>query len=69
MGLAKSWHLSYAGSNTLQFRWDVFNVLNLKRLKVVSVNSELDLRTPTFGNYAGLLTKLRFMQFALTYRF
>ncbi len=69
MGLAKIWHMPYSEGNTLQFRWDVFNVMNLKRFDVVSVNNELDLGTATFGNYTRLLTKPRIMQFALTYRF
>ncbi len=69
MGLAKTWHMPFAESNTLQFSWNVFNVMNLKRFDVVSVNNELDLGTATFGNYTRLLTDPRIMQFALRYQF
>lgn len=69
MGLSKTWHMPHYEGNTLQFRWDVFNVLNLKRFDVVSANNELDLGTATFGNYTGLLTKPRTMPFALIHQF
>ncbi len=69
MGLSKTWHMPHFEGNTLQFSWNVFNVLNLHRFDVVSVNNELDLGTATFGNYTRLLTKPRIMQFALVYQF
>jgi hypothetical protein len=69
MGLSKVWHMPYNDSHTVQFRWDVFNVPNLKRFDVQSVNNELDLGTTNWGKYTRLLTNPRIMQFALRYQF
>jgi len=55
-------------SQTLQFRWDVFNALNLTRFDVQSLSLSLT-NTSSFGNYTGLLTNPRSMQFALRYEF
>jgi carboxypeptidase family protein len=66
-GLAKRWKMPWRESHTLQFRWDVYNVLNLTRFDVVSVSTALD--SGSFGNYSGLLTSPRVMQFALRYEF
>ena len=52
----------------MQFRWEVFNALNLTRFDVQSVTSALDAGT-SFGNYTNLLTNPRVMQFALRYEF
>ncbi len=67
VGLAKRWKMPWAESQTLQFRWDVYNVLNLTRFDVQSVSNPLD--SGSFGNYSGLLTNPRVMQFALRYEF
>ena len=67
MGLAKRWKLPWGESHTLQFRWDVYNVPNLTRFDVQSVSTALD--SGSFGNYSGLLTNPRVMQFALRYEF
>jgi hypothetical protein len=66
-GLSKRWKLPWGESHSLQFRWDVYNVLNLSRFDVVSVSTSLD--SGSFGNYSGLLTSPRVMQFALRYEF
>ena len=67
-GVEKLWHMPYAESHTLQFRWEVFNVPNSLRFNVQSQQPELDQFT-AFGNYTGLLTRPREMQFALRYQF
>jgi hypothetical protein len=67
-GLSKRWKMPYKESHTLQFRWEVFNVLNLTRFDVQSVNLSITNAT-NFGNYTGLLTNPRVMQFALRYEF
>ena len=66
LGLAKRWHIKEKQS--LQFRWEVFNVSNSVRFNVQSSGSEIDISN-TFGNYNGLLTNPRVMQFALRYEF
>jgi len=47
---------------------EVFNVTNTTRFDVQSIAPELDISS-TFGNYTGLLTNPRVMQFALRYEF
>jgi len=54
-------------SHSLQFRWEVFNVLNLTRFDVQRATTSID--SGSFGNYSGLLTNPRVMQFALRYEF
>jgi carboxypeptidase family protein len=81
MSLSKRWILPHEG-HSLQFRWEVFNVPNLKRFNVLPsgatglTNGIGDSGVPTltqvpsaFGDYAGLLTSPRVMQFALRYEF
>jgi hypothetical protein len=67
LGLAKRWKMPWLETHTLQFRWDVYNALNLTRFDVQSVSNPLD--SGSFGNYSGLLTNPRVMQFALRYEF
>jgi hypothetical protein len=67
MGLSKRWVMPWKESQGLQFRWEVFNVLNLTRFDVQSVTTSID--SGSFGNYGGLLTNPRVMQFALRYEF
>jgi Carboxypeptidase regulatory-like domain len=67
LGLAKRWKMPWLESHTLQFRWDVYNALNLTRFDVQSVTTSID--AGSFGNYSGLLTNPRVMQFALRYEF
>jgi len=67
MGLSKRWKMPYAEGHSLQFRWEVFNVLNLNRFDVQTIDKNLD--ESAFGQYSGLLTKPRVMEFALRYEF
>ncbi|MBZ5526270.1 MAG: hypothetical protein LAN71_00005, partial [Acidobacteriia bacterium] len=67
LGLAKSWRMPWKESHKLRLRWEVFNVLNLHRFDVQSVDTNLD--SGSFGLYTGLLTNPRVMQFALRYEF
>ena len=68
LGLSKRWSMPWKESHTLQFRWDVFNALNLTRFDVQSLNLSIT-NSSSFGNYTGLLTNPRVMQFALRYEF
>jgi hypothetical protein len=67
-GLAKRWWMPWSEKQSLQLRWEVFNVTNSTRFDVQSNPPELDISS-TFGNYTGLLTNPRVMQFALRYEF
>ena len=68
LGLSKRWTMPYSESHILQFRWEVFNVPNLHRFDVRTIPNNLD-AGPSFGQYSGLLTNPRVMQFALRYEF
>jgi hypothetical protein len=68
LGLAKRWHMPWSEKQSLQLRWEVFNVTNSNRFDVQSIAPELDISS-TFGNYTGLLTNPRVMQFALRFEF
>lgn len=67
-GLSKRWNMPYAESHSMEFRWEVFNVLNLTRFDVQTLTNGLD-AGPAFGQFSGLLTNPRVMQFALRYEF
>ena len=67
MGLSKRWHMPYSETHNLVFRWEVFNVPNLKRFDVATVTT--DIASTSFGTYSGLSTNPRVMQFALRYEF
>jgi Carboxypeptidase regulatory-like domain len=70
--LVKTWKL-FGENQTLQFRWDVFNILNLTRFNAQGVGSSLltslTQQPNNFGVYTSLLTQPRVMQFALRYAF
>ena len=66
-GLSKRWKMPFAESHSLVLRWEVFNVLNLKRFDVGTINNSIS--SASFGTYSGLLTNPRVMQFALRYEF
>lgn len=68
LGLDKRWKMPWKESHTLQFRWEVFNALNLTRFDVQTLNTSIT-NGSTFGDYSGLLTNPRTMQFALRYEF
>ena len=72
LGLAKRWLMPWSEQQSLQFRWEVFNVTNSPRFDVQSalLSNSLGLGSGTsFGNYSGLLNNPRIMQFALRYEF
>jgi hypothetical protein len=66
LGLDKRWKITE--HHSFQFRWEVFNALNLTRFDVQSLNLSITNAT-NFGTYTGLLTNPRVMQFALRYEF
>jgi hypothetical protein len=66
LGLSKRW--KFTERHSIQFRWEVFNALNLTRFDVQSMSLSLT-SASSFGNYTGLLTNPRVMQFALRYEF
>jgi hypothetical protein len=68
LGLSKRWKMPWTEKQSVQFRWEVFNVTNSKRFNVQSNPPELDISS-TFGNYTNLVTNPRVMQFALRYEF
>ncbi len=73
MSLGKRWKMPWE-NHSLQFRWEVFNVPNLRRFNAQSVGSSslltsLTQSQSTFGAYTNLLTQPRVMQFALRYEF
>lgn len=65
LGLTKRWRITEA--QTLGFRWEVFNVPNLRRFDVQTITT--DISSSSFGVYSGLLTNPRVMQFSLRYEF
>jgi hypothetical protein len=67
-GLGKTWQMPYSESHLLRFRWEVFNVLNHPEFDVNTVTNNID-QQGSFGNFSGLLTNPRVMQFALRYEF
>jgi len=67
MGLDKRWELPFE-HQSVQFRWEVFNVPNLVRFDVNSAPPN-DRSASKFGDYSGLLVTPRVMQFALRYEF
>ncbi len=72
MALSKRWSMPWEG-HSVQFRWEVFNVANLTRFNVMAGLGDgapsLQQSNTAFGNYAGLLTNPRVMQFGLRYDF
>jgi hypothetical protein len=76
IALNKRWQMPMEGQS-LQFRWEVFNVPNLHRFNALSglgttacaCIASLQQLPQSFGNYTGLLTQPRVMQFALRYEF
>jgi hypothetical protein len=66
--LSKRWIMPYAEGHSLEFQWQVFNVLNLTRFDVQTLVTGID-AGPSFGNFQGLLTNPRVMEFGLRYEF
>lgn len=69
LGLSKRWIMPWAEKQSLQLRWEVFNITNSVRFDDQSTNNAIDTYGPSFGNYLRLLTNPRVMQFALRYEF
>ena len=72
IGLAKRWRMPWTDKQSLQFRWEAFNITNTAKFDAQSalLSDNLGLGSATtFGNYSGLLTNPRIMQFALRYEF
>jgi hypothetical protein len=69
MGLSKRWIMPWAEKQSLQFRWEVFNISNSVRFDAQSINASVDTFGSTFGQYTRLSTNPRVMQFALRYEF
>lgn len=67
-GLDKRWRMPWSEKQSLQFRWEVYNALNLTRFDVQSLNLSIT-NGANFGTYTGLLTNPRVMQFALRFEF
>ncbi len=67
LGLSKQWKMPWKESHSLQLRWEVFNVPNLKRFDIQTITT--DISSSSFGVYSGLLTNPRVMQFSLRYAF
>ena len=64
--------MPWSEKESLQFRWEAFNVTNTARFDAQSalLNGSLGLGSAgTFGNYQALLTNPRIMQFALRFEF
>ena len=68
LGLAKRWTMPWSDGQSLQFRWEVYNVTNTPIFNVQTAQLNL-YQGPTFGNYTSLLNQPRVMQFALRYEF
>jgi Carboxypeptidase regulatory-like domain len=68
VGLSKRWLMPWTDKQSLQFRWEVFNVTNTPVFNVQTASLSL-FSGPTFGNYTSLLNQPRVMQFALRFEF
>lgn len=68
-GLSKRWTMPWTEKQSLQLRWEVFNITNSARFDAQSTNNAIDTYGSSFGNYTRLLTNPRVMQFALRYEF
>jgi hypothetical protein len=68
LGLSKRWLMPWSEKESLQFRWEVFNVTNTPVFNVQTADLSLG-SGPAFGNYTSLLNQPRVMQFALRFEF
>ena len=58
--------MPWSDGQSLQFRWEVYNVSNTPIFNVQTAQLAFYQR-PTFGNYTSLLNQPRVLQFALRY--
>jgi hypothetical protein len=68
MKASKVWKMPYNENHSLLLTADVFNVFNMNRFDVQSLNLAID-NPADFGDYTRLLTLPRTMQFGLEYHF
>ncbi|HEV2223241.1 MAG TPA: carboxypeptidase regulatory-like domain-containing protein [Terriglobia bacterium] len=68
MELNKTWKMPYNENHSLRLTADMFNVFNIKRFDVQSLQLGID-HQGAFGDYQRLLTNPRIMQFGLLYSF
>ena len=68
MEASKAWKMPYNESHSLLLKADVFNVFNMNRFDVQSLDLSID-NPSDFGDYTRLLTLPRTMQFGLEYHF
>jgi len=66
--LSKRWFMPWSEHQSLQLRWEVFNVTNTPVFNVATSATSLS-DGATFGNYTSLLNQPRVMQFGLRYDF
>jgi hypothetical protein len=69
LGLSKRWKMPWSEKESLQLRWEVFNVTNSTRFDAQSSLNSIDSFGSQFGNYTRLYTNPRVMQFALRFEF
>jgi len=72
LGVSKRWLMPWTDKQSVQFRWEAFNLTNTPIFDVQSalLSQSLGLTSGgNFGNYSQLLNKPRIMQFALRYEF
>ena len=74
IGATKRWLMPWSDKQSLQFRWEVFNITNSVRFDVQSASASTggglaNGNSGTFGNFSGTLTNPRIMQIALRYEF
>ena len=68
LGLSKRWLMPWSEKESLQLRWEVFNVTNTPVFNVQTASLAL-YSGPAFGDYTSLLNQPRVMQFALRFEF
>jgi hypothetical protein len=66
--LGKRFYMPWSEKQSLQIRWEVFNVPNTVRFDINKASLDVG-NTGTFGNYTGTLTDPRVMQFGARYEF
>ena len=59
LALSKRWQMPYKEGHSVMFRWEVFNVPNLKRFDVQTITTNIDAGSSSFGTYSGLLNRFR----------
>jgi hypothetical protein len=68
MNLAKRFTMPYKDTNSVQFRWEVYNAPNIARFDVNTASVDIG-AVGTFGKYSTMLNSPRVMQLGLRYEF